>query len=63
MKSDWVLFLDFFKRGRARYKEREVHEHMIVDGLTGLRFCLFISFYELLISLKIIELQMEQRDS
>jgi glycosyltransferase involved in cell wall biosynthesis len=27
-----------------------------LDGLTGLRFCLFISAYELLISLKIIEL-------
>lgn len=27
--------LRFFKRGRARYEEREVHEHMIVDGATG----------------------------
>ncbi len=27
--------LRFFKRGRARYEEREVHEHMIVDGPTG----------------------------
>ncbi len=25
----------FFKRGRARYEEREVHEHMLVDGETG----------------------------
>lgn len=24
--------LRFFKRGRARYEDREVHEHMIVDG-------------------------------
>lgn len=24
-----------FKRGKARYEEREVHEHMIVDGPTG----------------------------
>jgi glycosyltransferase involved in cell wall biosynthesis len=24
-----------FKRGRARYEEREVHEHMLVDGPTG----------------------------
>ncbi len=145
--------LRFFKRGRARYEEREVHEHMIVDGptaflkghmehndrrgleaymakhnrystleakeivrqmhaadtgtidaklfgdplqrrrwikhyiypklpakwlfrflfmyvlrlgvldgLTGLRFCLFISAYELLISLKIIELQQQMRE-
>ena len=27
--------LRFFKRGRARYEEREVHEHMLVDGETG----------------------------
>jgi glycosyltransferase involved in cell wall biosynthesis len=27
--------LRFFKRGKARYEEREVHEHMIVDGSTG----------------------------
>lgn len=26
--------LRFFKRGRARYEDREVHEHMVVDGLT-----------------------------
>ena len=26
--------LRFFKRGRARYEDREVHEHMIVDGPT-----------------------------
>jgi glycosyltransferase involved in cell wall biosynthesis len=25
----------FFKRGKARYEEREVHEHMIVDGPEG----------------------------
>jgi glycosyltransferase involved in cell wall biosynthesis len=25
----------FFKRGRARYEEREVHEHMVVDGVTS----------------------------
>lgn len=27
--------LRFFKRGRARYEEREVHEHMVVDGPEG----------------------------
>lgn len=27
--------LRFFKRGKARYEEREVHEHMIVDGPVG----------------------------
>jgi len=27
--------LRFFKRGKAKYEEREVHEHMIVDGPTG----------------------------
>ncbi len=25
----------FFKRGKARYEEREVHEHMVVDGEIG----------------------------
>jgi glycosyltransferase involved in cell wall biosynthesis len=25
----------FFKRGRARYEEREVHEHMVADGTVG----------------------------
>ena len=25
----------FFRRGKARYEAREVHEHMIVDGQTG----------------------------
>ncbi len=25
----------FFKRGKARYEEREVHEHMLVDGPEG----------------------------
>ncbi|MEM6334241.1 MAG: glycosyltransferase family 2 protein [Planctomycetota bacterium] len=24
-----------FKRGRARYEQRDVHEHMVVDGATG----------------------------
>ncbi len=24
-----------FRRGRARYEERDVHEHMVVDGLVG----------------------------
>jgi glycosyltransferase involved in cell wall biosynthesis len=27
--------LRFFKRGRARYEEREVHEHMVADGPVG----------------------------
>lgn len=27
--------LRFFKRGRARYENRDVHEHMIVDGPVG----------------------------
>ncbi len=27
--------LRFFQRGKARYEEREVHEHMIVDGQTS----------------------------
>jgi hypothetical protein len=30
-----------------------------LDGITGLRFCLFISSYELLISLKTVELKQE----
>jgi hypothetical protein len=31
-----------------------------LDGINGLRFCLFISSYELLISLKTVELQQEE---
>jgi len=27
--------LRFFRRGRARYEDREVHEHMVVDGPTA----------------------------
>jgi glycosyltransferase involved in cell wall biosynthesis len=27
--------LRFFRRGRARYEERDVHEHMVVDGTIG----------------------------
>jgi glycosyltransferase involved in cell wall biosynthesis len=27
--------LRFFRRGRARYEERDVHEHMVVDGGNG----------------------------
>ncbi|HXE52784.1 MAG TPA: hypothetical protein VN541_07195, partial [Tepidisphaeraceae bacterium] len=38
------LYMYFFKLG-------------ILDGMTGLRFCLFISSYELFISLKLAELQ------
>jgi len=34
-----------------------------LDGRTGLRFCLFISSYELLISLKTVELSQEEEDS
>ncbi|MHC4142395.1 MAG: hypothetical protein ACYSUF_11140 [Planctomycetota bacterium] len=34
-----------------------------LDGLTGLRFCLFISAYELQISLKIVELLRQPRAS
>jgi hypothetical protein len=34
MKHCWYSSWDlrFFQRGRARYEERQVHEHMIVDG-------------------------------
>lgn len=34
----------------------------ILDGVTGFRFCLFISAYEMLIGLKIMELQIEERE-
>jgi glycosyltransferase involved in cell wall biosynthesis len=27
--------LRFFRRGKARYEERDVHEHMVVDGTVG----------------------------
>jgi glycosyltransferase involved in cell wall biosynthesis len=31
--------LRFFRRGRARYEERDVHEHMVVDGPVGFLKC------------------------
>ena len=31
-----------------------------LDGLTGLRFCVFISFYEFLITLNLVELRNEE---
>ena len=34
-----------------------------LDGMTGLRFCLFISSYELLISLKMVELKQEEQSN
>lgn len=34
----------------------------VLDGVTGFRFCLFISAYELLIHLKIIEIQQDLRE-
>lgn len=35
----------------------------ILDGLTGLRFCLFLSAYELLISLKIVECIQQDKEA
>lgn len=37
MKHCWYSSWDlrFFQLGRARYEERQVHEHMIVDGAVG----------------------------
>ena len=35
----------------------------ILDGLAGVRFCLFISSYELLIDLKVVELEQDARRS
>ena len=35
----------------------------ILDGLTGARFCLFISSYELLIDLKVVELEQDAQAS
>ena len=34
-----------------------------LDGLTGFRFCLFISAYEMLVALKIIELKQQEREN
>ncbi|MGA1017116.1 MAG: glycosyltransferase family 2 protein, partial [Phycisphaerales bacterium] len=34
----------------------------VLDGLAGLRFCLFISAYELLIGLKMVELLQKEPD-
>ncbi len=35
----------------------------ILDGLTGLRFCLLISFYQFLIGVKAIEIQLQEQSS
>jgi hypothetical protein len=32
-----------------------------LDGMNGLRFCLFMSAYELLIELKLVELRQQRR--
>ncbi len=34
-----------------------------LDGVAGFRFCMFISAYELLVSLKIVEMEMERREA
>ncbi len=35
----------------------------VLDGMTGLRFCLFIAAYELLIELKVLEMRRERREA
>ena len=49
-------------KGLARFLYMYVFRLGVLDGLTGLRFSLFISAYEMLIGLKIIELQQEERE-
>ncbi len=65
---------------RRRWIKRHVYPHLparwlfrffwmyllrfgFLDGVTGLRFCLFISSYELLISLKTVELKLEEKSN
>ena len=52
-----------YPRLPARWAFRFLHMYLlrlgILDGLTGLRFCLFISAYELLIDLKVVEFERE----
>jgi putative colanic acid biosynthesis acetyltransferase WcaF len=53
-----------YPRLPAKWLFRFIHMYLLrlgfLDGITGLRFCLFISTYELLIALKIVELQQER---
>ncbi|MFG0292494.1 MAG: glycosyltransferase family 2 protein [Phycisphaerales bacterium JB050] len=45
----------------ARFVFSYVLQRGFLDGLTGLRFCLFLTAYELLIDLKIKELEIEEK--
>jgi glycosyltransferase involved in cell wall biosynthesis len=57
-RTRWIK-LHVYPKLPARWLFRFLYMYVIklgvLDGLTGLRFCLFISAYELLISLKVIE--------
>ncbi len=47
----------------ARFGFSYILQRGFLDGLTGLRFCLFLTAYELLIDLKIKELEIEEKRS
>jgi len=57
-RTRWIK-LHVYPRLPARWLFRFLYMYVlklgVLDGLAGLRFCLFISAYELLISLKVIE--------
>lgn len=59
-RTRWIK-LHLYPKLPARWLFRFLYMYVlklgVLDGLTGLRFCLFISAYELLISLKVIELR------
>lgn len=57
-----VLYPKLPAKWLARFLWMYILKLGFLDGLTGLRFCLFIAAYELLISLKLVELQIEAND-
>jgi glycosyltransferase involved in cell wall biosynthesis len=55
-----------YARARPKWLLRFLYSYIVklgfLDGLTGLRFCLFMSAYELLIDLKLAELKQQARE-
>jgi hypothetical protein len=57
---------NIYARVRPKWPLRFLYCYILrlgfLDGLTGLRFCLFMSAYELLIDLKLVELKVQRRE-
>lgn len=61
----WIKYY-IYPRLHAKWMFRFLFMYIVrlgfLDGLTGFRFCLFISAYEMLVALKIIELKQQDRE-